>query len=150
MGLFLLPGQLSDGSSQTTPSLVATEDGCGNLNKWYFRTACPAEYMGDTAKVARFATLFGAQAAAMLQTYGAVEGHCDAVFQPTSEQKSVFNDEGKRAWYSVMDLMDVLPQNRAALGIDLSGYTESNLLDLYRTNPNFKFYTTGSTTVSSS
>jgi hypothetical protein len=59
----------------------------------------------------------------------------------------VYNDQGGRAWYSVMDLMDTLPGDRAALGLDLSAYTQADLLALYRTDPNYKFYTSGSTPV---
>lgn len=126
-------------------SLAATQDGNGKLTRSYFLTAYPAEYVGDTDKVARFTELFGIKATKILQGFGAVAGHIVASFQPSADQTSVYNDQGNRAWYSVMDILDTMPENRAALGVDLSAYTPASLLDLYRVNPNFRFYTAGST-----
>jgi hypothetical protein len=123
------------------------DDGKGNLSKEYFLTACPGEYAKDEQKMARFSELFGLKAAKILEACGTVEGHCVTNYQPTQEQLSLFNDQGNRAWYSVSDLSLILPQNRLALGVDLSAYTQADLLNLYRTDPDFKFYTAGSAPV---
>jgi len=123
------------------------DDGKGNLSKEYFLTACPGEVAKDVQKMARFSELFGQKAAKILEACGSVEGHCVTNYQPTQEQLSFFNDQGNRAWYSASDLMLTMPQDRSALGVDLSAYTQADLLNLYRTDPDFKFNTAGSAPV---
>lgn len=127
--------------------MVALEDGQGKLTKSYFLNASPGEYLKDEQKIARFSELFGPKATRTLRAFGAVEGHTDPSFQASAEQLSVYDDQGHRAWYSVMDLMDTLPGDRAALGLDLSAYAQADLLALYRTDPNYRFYTSGSAPV---
>jgi hypothetical protein len=134
-------------SSLSAGTMHILDDGKGNLSKEYFLTACPGDYSKDAQKMARFSELFGLKAARILEGCGTVEGHCLTNYQPTQEQQGFFNDQGGRAWYSVSDLMLILPQNRSALGVDLSTYTQADLLNLFRTDPDFKFYATGSAPV---
>jgi hypothetical protein len=123
------------------------EDAQGNLSKEYFLATSPAEYAHDARKMAQFSQLFGLKAAKILQGFGTVEGHYFTNYQPTQEQLGFFNDQGNRAWYSVTDITQMMPLDRLALGVDLSAYTQAGLLNLQRTVPDFKFYTSGSAPV---
>jgi hypothetical protein len=134
----------SAGETQNPSCIVYTPFGAFDLNnlepgkfagdptmdatRLYFFTSSPEEYRNDAEKVAEFTNTYGAQAAAVLETYGMAPENINNYYVSTPEESELYRADGVRAYYRPTDLMGMPDEARNQL-VDITATELQTLLD---------------------